>query len=188
MTVARARIDTAILMAGWTQADKKIAALCRRSARAALRTGLAHLPKRHALRSVQAPLEVSIVLTSDARIRRLNRDYRGKDKPTNVLSFPLFDAALTQPGPVVLGDVVVALQTTRREATAEKKPFRGHAAHLVVHGVLHLLGYDHMVERDARLMERLERLALKDLGFADPYAGTVPARSPHHLKPKTPKR
>jgi len=181
MTPLKARIDVAVLHQPWLRAERNIAALCRRWARAALKTGLADLPARHPLRK-KAAFDVSIALASDARIRALNRAHRGQDKPTNVLSFPSFDGASIGPGPTALGDVIVALQTARTEAKSENKAFCAHAAHLVVHGVLHLLGYDHMVERDARRMERIERLTLKGLGVADPYADSVPVRPSRHRK------
>ena len=177
MTTLIARIDISILTKRWTTTEKHIAALCRRSAKAALQVGVAHLPKLRQLRASSGVHEVSIVLASDARVRTLNRTYRGKDTPTNVLSFPSGDSAaqpMAKQEPIILGDVILAFETTRREAKLEQKAFRAHTAHLVVHGVLHLLGYDHLVERDAGKMERLEKLTLKGLGFPDPYADTMP--------------
>ena len=118
-------------------------------------------------------LEVSVMLTDDAQIRELNRTFRGKDKATNVLSFPapeLPGAGL--PGnaaPRHLGDIALAYETLVREAEEESKPLAHHFAHLVVHGVLHLLGYDHEVESEAERMEDLEVKALSTLGIADPY-------------------
>jgi probable rRNA maturation factor len=113
--------------------------------------------------------ELSVVLTDDAAIRVLNRTWRGMDKPTNVLSFPA--PAASAPGaPRVLGDIVIAHETVRREAAAEGKPFEHHLAHLVVHGFLHLLGYDHETESQAEEMERLECSILARLGVSDPYA------------------
>jgi len=112
--------------------------------------------------------EVGMMLTDDAGIRTLNRQWRGKDKPTNVLSFP----APEQPGlegPRHLGDLALAYETLVREAEEESKPLAHHFAHLVVHGVLHLLGYDHEVEEEADAMEALEIEALATLGIADPY-------------------
>jgi probable rRNA maturation factor len=108
-------------------------------------------------------LEVSILFTDDAAIRRLNAQYRGKDSVTNVLSFP-------QPPGALLGDVVLAAESLRREAALAGKSIEDHIAHLVVHGFLHLLGYDHEVDADADKMEELERVALKRLGISDPYA------------------
>ncbi|MET0429192.1 MAG: rRNA maturation RNase YbeY [Microvirga sp.] len=112
--------------------------------------------------------EVGVLLTDDARIRDLNRSWRGKDTPTNVLSFP----APENPGvhfPRYLGDLALAYETLAREAEDESKPLAHHFAHLVVHGVLHLLGHDHEVEDEAQLMEALEVKALATLGIADPY-------------------
>ena len=113
-------------------------------------------------------LEVSVMLTDDESIRTLNRQWRGKDKPTNVLSFP----APEQPGlegPRHLGDIALAYETLVREAEEESKPLADHFAHLVVHGVLHLLGYDHETDEEADVMEALEVKALAGLGIADPY-------------------
>jgi probable rRNA maturation factor len=112
--------------------------------------------------------EVSLLLADDARVRVLNRDFRGKDKPTNVLSFPAPDGP-APPGPQPLGDIVLAYETVVREANDEGKTLADHATHLVVHGTLHLLGHDHEEERAAERMEALERQALAHLGIADPY-------------------
>jgi probable rRNA maturation factor len=125
--------------------------------------------------------EVSLILAGDGLLRRLNRRYRSKDAPTNVLSFP-------QPRPgrphetSLLGDVVLAYQTVRREAAAEGKPLAAHASHLIVHGLLHLLGYDHDDAAAARRMEALETGVLARLGIADPYVKAVARRSPHHAR------
>jgi probable rRNA maturation factor len=112
---------------------------------------------------------LAIVLTDDSAIRALNRDWRGFDKPTNVLSFPAAKSGAGRDGNS-LGDVIIAFQTVVREATDEGKAFKHHLAHLAVHGFLHLLGYDHETDRDARQMERLEVEILKGLGMPDPYA------------------
>jgi len=110
--------------------------------------------------------ELAIVLTNDSAIRKLNQTWRGKNEPTNVLSFP----ADPQAGPHrLLGDIVIAYETLAREARAERKPFDHHLAHLAVHGFLHLCGYDHVSERQAATMERLETVILAQLGVPDPY-------------------
>lgn len=116
------------------------------------------------------PAEVSVRLTDDAEIRVLNREWRGQDKPTNVLSFPLDDDA-PEGGPCPLGDIVVAFETCAREAREEDKPLGDHLAHMAVHGTLHLLGHDHETPAEAEEMEALERAVLARLGVADPYAG-----------------
>jgi probable rRNA maturation factor len=118
-----------------------------------------------------ARLEVSILLTDDAQVQELNRDYRQQDKPTNVLSFAALDddSPLPPDGPILLGDVIVAYETTEREARDEGKSFADHLSHLVVHGVLHLLGYDHLGDDEAEEMESLERSILAALGVPDPY-------------------
>lgn len=115
--------------------------------------------------------EVSILLTNDAQIRELNRTYRGKDKPTNVLSFPSEDK--TESGARFYGDIALAYETLNREAAEEGKRLDAHLSHLVVHGVLHLLGFDHDNERDAEAMEARETKIVTRLGFADPYASAA---------------
>ena len=111
---------------------------------------------------------LTILLTDDARLKALNRNFRGKNKPTNVLSFPS-DAA----DGVYLGDIALAYDVTATEARAGGKRFVDHAMHLTVHGVLHLLGFDHETDRAAGVMEPLETRILGELGIADPYARQV---------------
>ena len=105
-------------------------------------------------------VEMTVVLADDAFVRELNRDYRGKNKTTNVLSFP---------GDGHLGDIVLALETIEREAKEQQKTFRAHVQHLLVHGTLHLLGYDHEEDGQAEQMERREIKILEKLGVANPY-------------------
>jgi len=112
--------------------------------------------------------EISVLLTDDPSIQELNRQWRGKDKPTNVLSFPAPEQP-GQPGPRPLGDIALAFETLARESQDESKAFADHFSHLVVHGTLHLLGYDHELEAEAEIMEALEVKALAALGIADPY-------------------
>jgi probable rRNA maturation factor len=114
-----------------------------------------------------AGCEMALQVVSAARMRLLNRRYCGKDKPTNVLSFPAAPAPGVKPRP--LGDVLICPAVLRREARAQGKSEQAHWAHLVVHGTLHLMGYDHEVERDAARMERREIAVLRRLGFANPY-------------------
>jgi probable rRNA maturation factor len=119
-----------------------------------------------ALARAEAPKDASltILLASDAALKKLNSAYRGKAKPTNVLSFP------ARPnGENYLGDVAMAYGIAAAEARAAGKPLSDHAVHLAVHGVLHLLGYDHTTDRQAKIMEPLETEILKSLGIADPY-------------------
>ena len=121
-------------------------------------------------------VELSVRLTSDSEVQALNAAWRGKDKPTNVLSFPQLEAgelgAIRDEGPeLMLGDLVLAHGTCAREAEEKAIPLRDHAAHLVVHGTLHLLGYDHADDSAAEAMEQREVRALARLGIADPYAG-----------------
>lgn len=119
---------------------------------------------------VPATGEVSVLLADDAKVRVLNRDWRGIDKATNVLSFPAAEQPKQPAGlPPILGDIAVAYETSAREAETEGKPFVHHLAHLVVHGYLHLMGYDHQTESEAEAMEALERDILQALRIPDPY-------------------
>jgi probable rRNA maturation factor len=113
--------------------------------------------------------ELSILFTDDAAIQVLNREWRAKDKPTNVLSFPAFPVEPGDALPPMLGDIVLAFETVKREADEENKPFAHHLTHLTVHGLLHLLGYDHETEEQAEEMEGLEREILSSLAIPDPY-------------------
>jgi len=113
--------------------------------------------------------EIAIVLTDDAAIQSLNRNWRSSDEPTNVLSFPVHRSARGVQHH--LGDIIIAYQTTAREAEAERKPFRHHLAHLAVHGFLHLIGYDHEADDEAAVMESLEVSILARMQVPDPYVG-----------------
>ena len=127
-------------------------------------------------------LEVSVKLSDDSELHSLNKAYRGKDKPTNVLSFPqvqpdlLETLANTDDGEALLGDIILAYETCRAEASAKNVGFSDHITHLIVHGSLHLLGYDHENEVDAGLMENCEINALTTLGIANPYAEQAQSR------------
>lgn len=145
----------------------------KRAARCAYRAGV----DLAAQRAMEKPaFEAAIVLEDDAAMQALNRDFRGKDKPTNVLSFPAGPIA----GPAhfperqSLGDIVLSVQTLEREAAALAVSPQDHATHLVVHGVLHLLGFDHESETEAARMETLESQILGRLGIADPYGEPEP--------------
>jgi probable rRNA maturation factor len=122
-----------------------------------------------------ADAELAVMLTDDTGIRTLNRNWRGIDKPTNVLSFPALQPVRARgpdDAPPMLGDIAIAYETMRREADEEAKPFEHHLSHLAVHGFLHLVGYDHENNDDAEAMEALEREVLAQLGIPDPYAGS----------------
>ena len=172
-------IDVVIDHAGWRAALDEPAALCRDAARAALdAAGFGPLAPR---------VELGVRLADDAELRRLNHRYRGRDAPTNVLSFAASDAtpgrlpALPDDGaPLALGDVVLALETVLDEAGAQGKTVADHVGHLVVHGVLHLVGHDHENDADANVMEGLETAVLAGLGIADPYAPSPARRRPEH--------
>lgn len=184
----------------WEVSVADVEMLCERSARSALAAAHAQDPDW----LPTGPVEMSVILADDDTVQELNKNYRGKDKPTNVLSFALYadgggdegedegfeDEEQDQeelgdepddgdveflspeaPVPVILGDVILAFETVEREAREQRKAFADHLAHLVTHGVLHLLGYDHIEDSEAEQMERLETQILSGLGIADPYAG-----------------
>ena len=115
--------------------------------------------------------EMAVVLADNEFVQVLNNRYRGLDKPTNVLSFPA-DNQFNTCKVEQLGDIIIAYETVEYEAGDQGKSFENHFTHLVLHGLLHLLGYDHMEESEAEEMEQLERKILKDLGIEDPYEGT----------------
>jgi probable rRNA maturation factor len=115
-------------------------------------------------------MELCILFTDDDEIRKLNVEFRDKDKPTNVLSFPSGETPLPDGAPVMLGDIVLASGVVFREAEEQGKPLANHVLHLIVHGMLHLLGYDHEQDDEAEIMEALEIEALARLGLPNPYA------------------
>ena len=160
-------IDIAVEHDAWTRLESQgggLDALARRAIAAAMdSSGIA----------VPSDGEVSIVLCDDAFIQGLNKTWRGQDKPTNVLSFPA--AEVDGGADAMLGDIVIAYETCAREAAADSISLADHLAHLVVHGFLHLLGYDHEDEDEAEAMEALEGRTLGALGIASPYedAGDV---------------
>jgi probable rRNA maturation factor len=117
-------------------------------------------------------VEISVRIVDEREMRDLNRNYRNKDQPTNVLAFPSGDTDFTPPGErPLLGDVVVCAGVVAREAQEQGKQAEHHWSHMLVHGTLHLLGYDHVSDEDAEAMEALERAILAGFGIADPYAG-----------------
>ncbi len=158
-----ATIEVTVLAPDWAETVTDFEGVCNRAAGAAL----AGLPG-----DVRRRIEVAILLVDDAHVRDLNRTWRGRDVATNVLSFANLDRIEDAPslGPVILGDVVLAFETVRREALEQNKLLAAHLSHLVVHGLLHLLGHDHATDEEADRMEGLERRLVTGLGHADPYA------------------
>jgi probable rRNA maturation factor len=155
-------IDLAVEDDRWSEAIPDLESLVTR----AVTAGLAIAPERPA-----HPIEVSVLLADDATVRDLNRTWRGKDKPTNVLSFPAAPQPRHDEAAVPLGDVVLAYETMVRESAEQGKPLQNHLAHLLVHGTLHLVGQDHELgQAEAEAMEALEVAALATLGIPDPYA------------------
>lgn len=151
---AKLKPAVTVSAAAWRKAVPGLATLARRVAAAA--HAAAQADGAAALAG-----ETAILFARDADIQPLNAQYRGKDKPTNVLSFPGIEGG---------GDVILALETVVKEAEIQRKTVPDHTAHLIAHGILHLMGYDHEQGRaEARRMERLERLVLSGLGIADPY-------------------
>jgi len=121
------------------------------------------------LKRTKAKGSLTLLLSSDARLKELNATFRGKNKPTNVLSFPSEEIGY-------LGDIAIAYGVTAREAKASGKTLADHTLHLALHGTLHLLGHDHEKPREAKRMERLERKILAEFGIPDPYAMNTPKR------------
>lgn len=151
-------IDIAINDQGW-QDEKRLADLAGQAVKAAVCR----------LDLQDAASELSLVFTNNDEMRHLNARWRHKDRPTNVLSFPAFPVrAGEKPGPM-LGDIILARETIEEEARAQGKPFSNHLSHLIIHGFLHLLGYDHEDERNAEIMERLEQEIVHTLAIPDPY-------------------
>ncbi|WP_073054184.1 rRNA maturation RNase YbeY [Kaistia soli] len=153
-----------MIEAGSWPAEEALAALLARAVEASFAEGR--------LEAVEGS-ELSVVFTDDAHIRELNDAWRQKDKATNVLSFPGSPPGRGRFGPM-LGDVVVAVETVRNEADAEGISFDDHLTHLLVHGLLHLFGHDHIEDVEAERMEALETAILGRLGIADPYAERAP--------------
>jgi probable rRNA maturation factor len=166
MVDARHRLDIQFCVEAGGWPDE---ALLEARAGRVLEHAAGHLADRLAQPFPDAPVEISLVFTDDDAIRAVNREWRNQDKPTNVLSFPAFPLQPGgKPGPM-LGDIVLAEETLRREALDLGIAFDDHLTHLLVHGFLHLFGYDHMTEEEAEVMEGLETRILAELGLADPY-------------------
>ncbi len=161
MKIGPVEVILAVEAGGWP-AEAELETLVSRALQAALaETGAA---------PAGPEAELGVTFTDDASIGALNRDWRGKDRPTNVLSFPVVQIVPGDALPAALGDIVIAHETVRREAEAEGKPFEHHLIHLVIHGFLHLAGHEHQDDEEAEAMEALERRVLARLAIPDPYA------------------
>ena len=178
------QFDLVMLDTGWRNSLPRAEVIAWQAAGAAVAAALAHRKAPWLVALHAKPLEISLVLADDARVRRLNNDYRQRDSATNVLSFAAFDrrtlaqeSEQLQLAPLMLGDVVLARETLEREAMEQNKMPDDHLAHLVVHGVLHLLGFDHIDSNDAEAMEALETAVLANLGRPDPYASGAVMRA-----------
>jgi probable rRNA maturation factor len=164
-TTRGVEIDLSLPCASWRRALPAVGALARQAAEAALARSHKRIGRA----------ELSLVLADDAAVRALNARWRGKDAPTNVLAFPVADPTILPPdgAPLLLGDIVLAYETVSREAEEQHKPLADHLRHLVVHGVLHLLGYDHTNPADAAAMEDREIAILAELGVPNPYRDII---------------
>ena len=132
--------------------------------------------RKWAKQALRSDAEIALRVVDETEGRQLNHDYRGKDYATNVLTFPLAEE------PLLMGDIVLCAPVVAREAEAQRKPLLAHYAHLTVHGVLHLQGYDHETDAEAEVMETLETEIITRMGYADPYLSekTANAERPHH--------
>ncbi|NQU71352.1 MAG: rRNA maturation RNase YbeY [Rhodospirillales bacterium] len=175
-----AEIDITHSCPRWDAALGDAAGLCRRAVFAALEEVANEAPGGLS-DAAGRPVEISIVLADDAMVADLNLQFRDREGATNVLSFPALPAeneplypAGTDGPPMLLGDVVLAFETVAREAEDQGKKLGDHLTHLVIHGILHLLGYDHLDEAEAQTMEQLEIRVLGALGVPDPYVEEAP--------------
>lgn len=168
-----ATIAVRVLAPGWRRDLPSAVSVARHAAAAAVDAVWPSL-------NPATPAELAVVLADAVMVRALNRSFRGIDRPTNVLSFGDGDDRYhTAPDETAnLGDVILSHETVAAEAAAQGKTVTAHASHLIVHGVLHLLGFDHRRARDARVMERLETKILAELDIADPYADRLATRRP----------
>jgi probable rRNA maturation factor len=166
-----ATIDISVNCDAWHKGMPGIEGRVRMAVQAALSKGIATLPSEWPRRSP----EVSILLSDDSGVRALNNRYRHIDRATNVLAFPIDSAETPDTDTCVhtLGDIVLAFETVTAEAASQGKAFDNHLTHLVVHGLLHLLGHDHELDKDAQVMEALEVAILAGLGISDPYESPV---------------
>lgn len=161
LSTIRTNVEISVDVRGaqWGDVTFDAAGLCRTAARVALSSAQA----------INGPVEISVVLANDDFVQELNRTWRGVDAATNVLAFPCSDDDGAPDAERLLGDVIVAFETSQREAADLRLPLEHHFAHLIVHGVLHLLGYDHIDDAEADIMEKMEVQALALLGIGNPY-------------------
>jgi len=168
-------IDVSVACPGWKEVCPGVEGLVRHAGERALQRGFVASGLEW-----REPVELGITLADAAEERRLNRDYRGEDKPTNVLAFPAWKTETSVPlgAPILLGDVVLGFEVLLREAAEHRKPLADHLMHLTVHGVLHLLGFDHATPIEAEAMESLEKAILAEMGVPDPYRDTMSLSEP----------
>lgn len=170
MTAARLRTTVRIDHDVWRSTLPTVTQVTRKATQSGWAIGRKGLADDHPLsKALTGPVEISVLLSDDATVRGLNHTHLGKDKPTNVLSFPGDLSNVFPEADILLGDIILAWETIEKEANAEEKAISEHLSHLVIHGVLHLLGYDHECEEDAKVMESLEVDCMARLGLADPY-------------------
>lgn len=163
-------IDTSVSDPAWEDECEDCESVVAR----AINAVFAHAPVAIDMLGKNIMPEVSVVLANDGLVHALNRDYRDKDKPTNILSFAMLDTDNgwqfpRHEGPCALGDLILAYETVKRESEAENKSFHDHFTHLVIHGTLHLLGYDHIQDSDAEVMESIEIQILSKFNIVNPY-------------------
>ncbi len=164
-------IDVSIPYQEWSEGERRPSTTAARAVREVFKCADLPSPVTEA-----GSVEVSVLLANDDLVRTLNREYRGKDKPTNVLSFPQIDYKTPAPEaghneePLNIGDIIMGFETVIGESEEKLIPFDNHFNHLIVHGTLHLLGYDHISEEEAATMENLEILIMSRLGYQNPYS------------------
>lgn len=170
MTAARLRTTVRIDHDAWRSVMPTATQLTKKAVQSGWSAGRKALAMDHPLsKALPGPVEISVLLSDNATVQGLNHTHLGKNKPTNVLSFPGELEPAFPGADILLGDVILAWETIEKEAERTGKTIPDHMTHLVIHGVLHLLGYDHESEEDANVMENIEVDCMARLGLANPY-------------------